>query len=197
MRKPEHAIVVTTFKEFRDDIQAFADGKYQFLLVIGNNGLSKTETVSRAVEQPLVIEGEPTAWQLYKDLYDNLDATLIFDDVATKFYRDSKTLSYLKKLTETKRVKTLRWPTNSAGEGKKYPSSFQTTTCASTWVIDAHPFCGIRQACQKTCEFTWSGKLSSTFTRILCEPLKKMMKQTAKVSSSSVSETSENICTSL
>lgn len=130
MKKPEHAIVVTTFDEFRDDIQAFANGKYQFLLVIGNNGLSKTETVSRAVEQPLVIEGEPTAWKLYQELYDNLDATVIFDDVASKFYRDSKTLSYLKKLTETKKVKTLRWPTNSAGEDKEYPSSFQTTSRA-------------------------------------------------------------------
>ena len=34
----------------------------------------------------------------------------------------------LKKLTETRPVKTIRWQTASAGEGKEYPSQFKTTS---------------------------------------------------------------------
>ena len=70
--KPEHAITVTTFAEFRDDVNAFADGRYNFMIVIGNNGLSKTETLQNAVDNPLIVEGRPSAWNLYKLLHDNV-----------------------------------------------------------------------------------------------------------------------------
>ena len=125
---PEHAIRITTFDEFRDDIAAFAKGKYNSLLVIGNNGLSKTEAIRSMVENPLVLTGEPTAWKLYQELHDHRDSTVILDDVSTKFYRDSKSLAYLKQLMETKQVKTLKWQTNAAGDGLSYPSEFDTTS---------------------------------------------------------------------
>ena len=124
----EHAVTVRNFEEFRDDIRAFADEKYNFLIVVGNNGLSKTETVKSLVKNPLVIEGRPTPWKFYQLLYDNLHSTVILDDVATSFYRDSLSIAMLKKLTETRSTKTMRWQTNSAGDGKDYPSEFDTTS---------------------------------------------------------------------
>ena len=56
----EHSVTVRNFEEFRDDIRAFAEGRFNFLIVVGNNGLSKTETVRQLVSDPLIIEGKPT-----------------------------------------------------------------------------------------------------------------------------------------
>lgn len=132
--RPEHAIVVDNYAELRDDFEAFAEGKYNFLIVIGNNGLGKSETIKEllaaANRTHVVFEGSPSEFKFYCDLYDNLNATVILDDVDPKFFRQSKSITYLKQLTETRTVKTLRWPTASTGEGKEYPSSFETTSRA-------------------------------------------------------------------
>ena len=48
-RKPEHAIVVDNYEEFRDDVGTFAAGKFNFLIVIGRTGVGKTETVREIV----------------------------------------------------------------------------------------------------------------------------------------------------
>ena len=123
---PEHSITVDTFEDFRRDVGDFARGKYNCLLVIGNNGLGKTQTVKELVKAPVEVQGSPTAWKLYQILFDHIDSTIVLDDVATTFYKDSTTLSFLKILCETTTTKTLRWLTDSAGEGKAYPSEFTT-----------------------------------------------------------------------
>ena len=127
MKKPDHAIVIDNYAEFRDDIQAFADGKYNFLIVIGRTGVGKTETVQEIVgPHHVLFESKPSAWGFYRELYRNRHATVIIDDVAVAFFRDSVCLSLLKQLTNTKPVKTLHWPTGQTGEDKAIPSAFDT-----------------------------------------------------------------------
>ena len=40
---PIHGVRVTTYEDYHADMKAFADGKYQFLMVIGPGGTGKTE----------------------------------------------------------------------------------------------------------------------------------------------------------
>lgn len=127
---PAHSITVETYREYRDDIKRFADGKYNFLLVVGGTGLSKTETLKAMIGgNPLHYEGgEPTPFQFYCDLYEHLDEFVILDDVSSKFYKAHKTNSYLKILTNTVREKTIRWPTATLGETTTPPNIFSTTS---------------------------------------------------------------------
>ncbi|WP_254508754.1 hypothetical protein [Anatilimnocola floriformis] len=55
--KPKHAVTIHTYKEFREDVRRFADGKFNFLIVIGTAGLGKTETVKEQVEDYVEFSG--------------------------------------------------------------------------------------------------------------------------------------------
>ena len=96
MATPDHAIVVNNYAEFRDDITAFADGKINFLLVIGRTGVGKTETVQEIVGLYIVFDGRPSAWGLYRGLYECRHATVLLDDVSPPFYSDPTCQSHLK-----------------------------------------------------------------------------------------------------
>lgn len=145
MGNPAHAITVRTYQEFRDDIQVFAQGRYNFTIVIGATGIAKTETVREMLGQGnyLELNGSPSAWRFYQLLYENRNKFVVLDDVTPKFFRDDKTVSMLKHLTNTVPVKTLRWATTSAGVGMEYPSEFVTTSrvivLANAWdSVDEH-----------------------------------------------------------
>lgn len=135
--RPEHALTIRTYEEFRSDIVKFAEGKYNFILCIGNSGLAKSETVEKTLgKNAATISGSPTPWGFYQWAYDNMDKTLILDDVAPNFYKQEVSNSLFKNLTETRRTKTLRWATAAAGGDKEYPTSFQTTSRVIVLVND-------------------------------------------------------------
>jgi len=60
---PEGALVVHTYAEFEEYIRLFAKGDFDLLLVIGRPGVSKSQTVKRALEgiDHLYIETHATA----------------------------------------------------------------------------------------------------------------------------------------
>src|SRR4051812_39957645 len=91
--KPAHAVTVRTYNEFRDDVNAFAQGKYNFAIVIGGTGIAKTETVKEMLKKENLIEvtGAPTAWGFYKLLHDNQNKYVVLDDVSPRFFKDEKT----------------------------------------------------------------------------------------------------------
>jgi hypothetical protein len=127
MSDPHHAIIINNYAEFRDDVRAFADGQYNALIVVGRTGVGKTETVREIVGPHLVFDGQPTAWQMYQDIYEERPSTIVLDDVSAKFFQDPTCQSFLKALTDTRPVKTLRWPTASAAKAGLDPS-FKITT---------------------------------------------------------------------
>lgn len=127
--RPQHAINVDNYAELRDDIAAFAENEYNFMIVIGANGLGKTSLTKEMVKRQIeVFEGNVTAWGFYTRLYRNRDATIIMDDVNPAFFKDSACNAYMKALTETRPLKTLRWQTASTGGDKEYPDNFETSS---------------------------------------------------------------------
>src|SRR5262245_5992718 len=109
---PYGCITITTYDEFRAQIQAFADNHYPFLIIIGRGGIGKTETTKEVLKDYLHITGAPSAWNLYRDIHDAAPDYILLDDCATKFYKDSTIQGFLKNLTETRPVKTLMWRTD-------------------------------------------------------------------------------------
>ena len=65
----------------------------------------------------LVFDGQPTPWQMYQDIYHERPTTIVLDDVSAKFFRDSTCQSFLKALTDTRPIKTLRWPESARPSG--------------------------------------------------------------------------------
>src|SRR5580704_10282071 len=100
MRKPDHAICVSSYDELRDDLSAFNERKYNFLIIIGQTGLGKTETVREIVGQHFVFDGQPSAWQMYQQIYATRPPIIVFDDVSEKFFRDPTCQSFVKALTD-------------------------------------------------------------------------------------------------
>ena len=129
MKKPAHAVTIRNYREFRDDIEKFAEAKYNCLLVIGSSGIGKTSIVGEVLgPRCAVTSGSPTAWGFYQWAHDNLDKFLVLDDVSPKFFKANETNAMLKNLTETRPIKTLRWATASAGDDKHYPRKFETSS---------------------------------------------------------------------
>jgi len=123
---PDHGLVIDNYAEFRDDVSAFAKWKINFLLVIGRTGIGKTMTAQEIIGPHVIFAGKPSAWGFYCGLYESRNAIVLLDDVSPRFFADPTCQSLLKALTETRRTKTLAWPTAAAGEGRAVPSSFQT-----------------------------------------------------------------------
>lgn len=127
--KPTHSIRIDNYREFREDVRRFAQGDYNALIVLGNTGLSKSETVKEMVQRYLIYEGgNPTAFQFYCDLHEHVDDFVILDDVSPRFFKDHLTNSYLKQLMNTREVKSLRWPTSTLSESTDPPNHFETTS---------------------------------------------------------------------
>jgi hypothetical protein len=137
---PALSITVSNYAEYRDDIQRFADGKYNFLLIVGGTGLSKTETLKEMIGgDPLHYEGgEPTPYQFYCDLYEKIGEFVILDDVSPNFYKRHLTNSYLKVLTNTLLNKGMRWPTATLSETTEPPNFFETTSRVIILTNDWH-----------------------------------------------------------
>lgn len=125
--RPCHSIRINNYKEFREDIQRFAEGKHNALIVLGNTGIGKSEAIRKALSHKLIYEGgEPSAFQFYCDLYEHRDGFVILDDVSPKFFMDHNTNSYLKILTNTVLRKTMGWPTSKLGPSSDPPNHFET-----------------------------------------------------------------------
>jgi hypothetical protein len=133
-----HAVTVESYAEFRDDVRAFGNGKYNFLMVIGWAGIGKTETALAELSEEdfLYVRTKLTAFEFYCQLWEAEKAGLSFvvvDDVKALF-RNKDALSLLTALTETRKIKRLSWNTASVGnsrgrkdaEGDEIPNSFET-----------------------------------------------------------------------
>ena len=139
--RPLNAFEVKTYEEYRDHIgKLYApQSSYNALLVVGNNGIGKSETCKELYGRKniAVTSGKPSAWKFYQWVYANRDKRILeLDDVSKKSYQDSDFNSMLKNLMETRPIKTIRYPTDAAKQAG-IPSEFKTSAkviiLANTW----------------------------------------------------------------
>jgi hypothetical protein len=125
--RPRGAITIRTYAELEQFVGAFGRGLLNLLIIIGAAGLQKSRVVRAAVgAEATYVEGNATAFQIYRDLYDGRDRLVVLDDV-DGLYADRQAVRLLKNLAQTEAVKSVAW--NSASrqlEGDGIPRRFDT-----------------------------------------------------------------------
>ena len=126
---PQGALVVRTYGELDQFVEAFAEGLLNLLLIIGRPGVQKSRAVKAAVgERACWIDGSATAFGLYGQLYRQRDRPVVIDDV-DGLYADRAAVRLLKCLCQTEPRKRLGWHSAATARyGQGIPSSFETTS---------------------------------------------------------------------
>lgn len=126
--RPKHAIVIRDYAKLEEYAEKFAEGFFNLLILIGDAGIAKSQTVRRAVgADALWVEGSATAFGIYKALFENRGRHVILDDVDS-LYTDRDCVRLLKCLCQTDPVKSVSWYTGAAGVGKDIPRQFETSS---------------------------------------------------------------------
>jgi hypothetical protein len=113
---PPHTLHVEDFEEFREFVRAWIDGRYELMVILGDGGLGKSETVERLASLAMgranrkwaYIKGRMTPLKLYKTLYDFRTLPIVINDVDT-LLKDETSISLLKCVCDTSRVKHVQW----------------------------------------------------------------------------------------
>ena len=136
---PPDAEVIRTYDEVRDFRDAFFQGEFPFLLLVGRQGLSKSwefaqrcrPYVDRDGNEITVAhyqKGNITPVEAHRTAYHNRNKLLVFDD-AERLWAEPTGRFLLRDLTECNARKMIHWRTanqNLANEG--IPQSFETTS---------------------------------------------------------------------
>ena len=100
---PNNCIPITAYTELDSFAEEFVAGAYDFLAVIGNQGLGKSRAFSERLPEDgrcLVGGGRSTPFQVYQQLFENRDLPVIVDD-ADDLWADPKARPMMKQLCET------------------------------------------------------------------------------------------------
>src|SRR5438094_508361 len=107
--RPEGALTVTTFDTLSKYIRAFAAGHLNLVILVGQGGLAKSQTVrSHLGDGVCYIQGNATPFGIYEKLYRHRDQFVVIDDVDS-LYADRSGIRLLKCLCQTEDEKTLAW----------------------------------------------------------------------------------------
>lgn len=105
--------VVDTYQQMTRFVGAFADGHLNLLILLGEPGLAKSQTVRRVMRDACWIEGNATAFGVYTAAWNHRDRVIVLDDVDS-LYSDRNAVRLLKTLCQTDPVKRVSWQTASA-----------------------------------------------------------------------------------
>ena len=135
LNKPEETKVLRTYAELVPYIDAFGDGAFDLLIVVGRPGLSKsTEFRNRLPETTCWITGNISAFRAYCKLYEYRDQLTVFDDVDT---RKPAMVNLLRQLCNNDDVTTPTWDTDAAWlKENGIPNQFETSTKVCLMVND-------------------------------------------------------------
>jgi tRNA A37 threonylcarbamoyladenosine biosynthesis protein TsaE len=129
---------VTRYAELQQWAHAFAEGKFDLLILVGTSGIGKSRIVrDRVQEIAHIIEGRTTAFQLYRELFEHRGDVLVIDDV-DQLYSDRDAVGLLKCLCQSEEVKTVAWHSASSKLAKAgIPLEFDTRSkvaiIGNTW----------------------------------------------------------------
>lgn len=126
---PEGAISLDSYAELDRFITAFAAGHINLILLLGPPGVAKSQTVRGAVgKEAGWVEGNATAYGLYRKAHQCKDKPLVIDDVDS-LYADKAAVRLLKCLAQTDPIKRVAWHSaSSAMQAEGVPNEFETTS---------------------------------------------------------------------
>jgi hypothetical protein len=129
---PEFATRISTYAELARQAQAFAQGHFALLIVLGNPGVGKTRCFRGALDDDLGdnvcwIDGNASPYGMYCAAYEYRNQPLVLDDV-DGLYSDRNAVRLLKCLCQSDPLKTVSWRTQTTARGGGIPSTFSTTS---------------------------------------------------------------------
>ena len=121
--------IINAYRPLAEFAKAFAEGRLNFLLVLGRGGLAKTTTIRMATEgSAKVIQGQVSAIALYMELYRHRDQPIVIDDV-DRLYADPACVRLLKLVCQTERTKLVEWNTTTKLlDAENIPRQFTTSS---------------------------------------------------------------------
>lgn len=128
-RRPrQHKILhVTTYARLDQYLQAFAQGHFHLLILIGSGGLAKSRSVRACLGGDACwIEGNATPFGMYVKLYRHRDRFVVIDDI-DGLYAERNGIRLLKCLCQTEEEKTVAWHSDARSlERQGVPREFTT-----------------------------------------------------------------------
>lgn len=127
-RQSPHKIVhVATYDRLDQYLQAFADGHFHLLILVGGAGLAKSRSIRAALGgSGCWIEGNATPFGMYLKLYRHRDQFVVIDDV-DGLYADRSGIRLLKCLCQTEEEKIVGWHSDARSlERQGVPREFTT-----------------------------------------------------------------------
>ncbi len=132
--KPPHKVLrLTTYERLGEYLQAFAQGHFHLMILVGAGGLAKSRSVRAVLSdgEACWIEGNATPFGMYAKLYRHRDQFVVIDDVDA-LYADRSGVRLLKCLCQTEEEKAVAWHSDARSLGRqRIPREFTTRSRAS------------------------------------------------------------------
>ena len=126
---PPGTEIIRTYAEYGELINAFFQGCYQFLFIVGRPGLAKSYEFERRLSRTgHLIKGWTAPLQAYIDAYRYRNQPLIFDDAEVLWKRPGGRV-LMRSLTEHRPKKLVQWRSTAKELTKAgVPQSFRTSS---------------------------------------------------------------------
>lgn len=120
---------VETYGELTSYVEAFRNGHFDLLVVVGSWGLGKSRLVKEVLgKEARWIEGTSTAFGIYTSLHASRDRPIVIDDVDS-IYSDKHCVSLLKAICSTEPKKRVQWNASASYLGREgLPTEFTTSS---------------------------------------------------------------------
>jgi hypothetical protein len=125
---PDEHVRVTTYANLHQYLREFVAGKWNFLWIHGRPGLGKSQGIKAAVKgKGLYVQGgKVSALRFYQLCHEHRCEPIILDD-GERLMNNEDGLRLVTTLTDTDRVKILRWETVTANRDG-VPRQFRTSS---------------------------------------------------------------------